>query len=566
MNFPIRDLEFHVEDALLERAEQLIDLQAVHQFQEVERHLWVALVKDQETFEVEVQISPSKLKAFTCECEQEKTNDLCAHVVVILILLRQKAKAKQAVVKEKKAVKAKAKTPNRITTATILDLVKPNELKAFIKKYASQDRTFTLMLKAQFAHIVPGHDEKEHISKVLANAIKGVKRPGKPITASGVKLVQRVVNTLHQQSEEAQYKKHYADVFESLTAIISQVAVLCGAVKSDTVLPKLIEQAYSSLGKLVKSNIAPQLETEVWEFLINESQRPTYYLNELWPDLFALMQKMSTTNARQEQFIAILDELEKERFAQKNTIVRSGILNTKMSVLNLQENKVALDVFLKQHMNDKEVLHSAIKLSIEKKDWKKVKQLASYGLSKNVADPDDISLHKFLLESATHLREKKAVIKHALVCFQEDYDFKYIELIKSHSAKKWLKIRDQLIVDLKAKKFNVETRNCIAKLLADEKLDQELLTYVESTMSLDLLNKYDDALRISYKNKLPDLYKKLIYNYLNNYLGRQAAIKVRKSIEHLLAQDQTKLANSLVSEIRLNYKERHSLLEELGKF
>jgi len=564
MNFPIKDLEFHIEDALIERAEQLIALQAIRQFQEIERHLWVAMIEDVETFEVEVQISPSKLKAFTCDCQRTKATDLCAHVVVLLILLRQKAKVKQEQVKEKKA--AKVKVPNRITTATILDLVKPNELKAFIKKYASQDRTFTLMLKAQFAHIVPGHEEKEHISKVLAHTIKGVKRPGKPITSSGIKLVQRVVNTIHQQSEEAQYKRHYSDVFESLTAIISQVVVLCGSVNDDAVLPKLIEQSYQSLQKLLKSNIAPQLETEIWDFLTTESLRPSYYLNGLWPDLLALMIQSSNTDARQEQFVAILDELEKERFAQKNTEVRSGILNTKMSVLNLQGNQAALDFFLKHNMNDKDVLLGAIKLSADKNDWKKVKQLAGYGLSKKVVDSDDISLHEYLLESATQLREKKEVIKHALICFLDNYDFKYIELIKSHAGKKWLKIRNQLIEDLKEKKFNVETRNCIAKLLADEKLDQELLVYVESTMSLDLLNKYDDTLRASFDEQLSGVYKKLIYNYLNNYIGRQAAVKVRKSIEHLLVQDQTKLARTLVNEIRLNYKERHSLLEELGKF
>ncbi len=564
MNFPIKDLEFHIEDALIERAERLIALQAVRQFQEIERHLWVAMVKDEQTFEVEVQISPSKLKAFTCDCERSQASDICAHVVVILILLREKAKIKQKEVKEKKVTKTKV--PNRITTSTILDLVRPNELKAFIKKYASQDRTFTLMLKAQFAHIVPGHEEKEHISKVLENAIKGVKRPGKPITTSGIKLVQRVVNTIHQQSEEAQYKKHYADVFESLTAIISQLVVLCGFVKDDTVLPKLLEQSYKSLHKLTKSNIAPQLENEIWEFLLNESQGPSYYLNDLWPDLLALMTQMSTTSPRQERFIEILDELEKERFSQRNTVVRSGVLNTKMSVLNLQGNQAALDLFLKYNMNDKAILLSAVKLSADKTDWKKVKQLATYGLDKNILESNDISLHEYLLEAAIQLREKKEVIKHALVCFREAYDFKYIDLIKSHAGKKWLKIRNQLIDDLKTEKFNIETRNCIAKLFADENLSLELLTYVESTLSLDLLKKYDEDLRISYSKKLPDIYKKLIYNYLNNYIGRQAAVKVRQSIEHLLAQDQTNLANSLVSEIRLNYKERHALLDELGRF
>ena len=565
MKFPLKDIEIFIADNVLEAAEKLIEANSIRQFQELERNLWVALIEDGDTYEIEAQISPSKVKAFTCDCATIKTAGMCRHVAAILLLLRQKINARAEKIKKAKEA-PKKKTPNRITTATILDLVKPNELKAFVKKYASQDRTFALLLKAQFTHIVPGHEEKEHINKVLENTINSVKRPARGINTSGIKLIQKVVDTILLQSEEALAKKHYSEVFDSLNASILQLAPLAGLNKQDRTFPKLVIRTYTILGRLCKANIAPQLENEIWEFLLKECSKAVYYLCSFWSELLSLTLRLATTNPRQEVFSNLLDSMENERFVKNNTSVRSALLSAKMSLLNLQGNQAAIDFFLKYNMNDKEVLMNAIQLSVEKEDWSKVKQLATYGKDKEIADIDEHQLNVYLLEATVAKKEKRNTIKYASICFQSSYDFQFLNTLKQVAGKKWVQTRDALLQKLLAKPYSIENRNAIAKIYSDENLTKELLEFIDTSKSLDLLKLYDQQIRQSFPDQLPHTYKSLIYNYLNNYIGPKAATKVRQSIEHLIAQDEQKLARSLVRGIRLEYKERHALMEELGRF
>ncbi len=567
MKFQLADIELHIADPILEKAELLIEAQAIRQFQEIERNLWVALIEDQETFEVEVQISPSKVKAYTCDCAVIKQSGICQHVAAILILLRKRINARREKAQQRKEqTTKKTKVPNRITTTTILDLVKPNELKAFVKKYASQDRTFTLMLKAQFAHIVPGHEEKEHISKVLQNTIKSVIRPGKRINNSGVKLIQKVTNTILTQSEEALYKKHYADVFDSISAIILQLAPLMNSANEDDSFSKLINRSYQLLNKLYKSKIAPQLDQEIWEFVSNECKRAAYYLNQNWTAPLSLILLMANAKNRQDKLATILENLEAERYVVQDADIRSALLNTRLSLLNRQDNQAAMEFFLKYNMNDKEILLKALQLSADKEDWPQVKQLATYGLEQQILDEEVHLVNEYFLKAAVEKKEKRNIIKYATLCFHTTYDFKHLELIKSVSGKKWKSFRDNLLKEMMDKPYGIENRNAIAKIFADEKLDHELFDFIVHSKSLDLLKVYDKRLRLSFGEKLPTVYKSLIFNYLNNYIGRPAANKIRQSIEHLLAQDQNKLAKSLLQEIRKEYSDRNALMEELGRF
>ena len=566
MKFKLADIELHIADPMLEKAELLIEGQTIRQFQEIERNLWVALIEDEETFEVEVQISPSKVKAFTCDCKVIQQSGICQHVAAILILLRQKLNDRKEKAQQKKEQSTKAKVPNRITTTTILDLVKPNELKAFVKKYASQDRTFTLMLKAQFAHIVPGHEEKEHISKVLQNTIKSVIRPGKKLNNSGVKLIHKVANTILTQSEEALYKKHYADVFDSVSAIILQLAPLMSSNNNDDSFPKLINQTYQLLNKLSKSKIAPQLDQEIWEFTAKESQRASYYVHENWTEPLSLVLLMANSKNRQDELVAILENLEKERFATQDSDVRAALLNTRLSLINRQGNQAAMEFFLKYNMNNKEILLKAMQLSADKEDWPQVKQLATYGLGHQILDEEVQLVNEYFLKAAIEKKEKRNIVKYASLCFHATFDFKYLDQVKSVAGKKWKSFRDNLLIEMKAKSYSIENRNAIAKLYFDEKLDHELFEFIEESKSLDLLKTYDERLRLSFGDELPAVYKSLIFNYLNNYIGRPAANKIRQSIEHLLAQDQNKLARSLLKEIRKEYNDRNALMEELRRF
>ena len=65
MNFPLQNLELHIEENALIEGEKLFESGEIGQLLEVERHLWIGHVAG---YEAEVQISPSKVVAASCDC------------------------------------------------------------------------------------------------------------------------------------------------------------------------------------------------------------------------------------------------------------------------------------------------------------------------------------------------------------------------------------------------------------------------------------------------------------------------------------------------------------------
>ena len=67
MLFPLKNIEAHVEDRFFIIGETLYEQGKVTDLSEAEKHLWLANVVGNE---VEVQITPSKVRACTCECSR----------------------------------------------------------------------------------------------------------------------------------------------------------------------------------------------------------------------------------------------------------------------------------------------------------------------------------------------------------------------------------------------------------------------------------------------------------------------------------------------------------------
>ena len=61
MNFPLQNIEVHLDEQSLLAGETLLEAGSVEDLKEVEKNLWVAKVVDQQNYEVEVKLSPSRL-------------------------------------------------------------------------------------------------------------------------------------------------------------------------------------------------------------------------------------------------------------------------------------------------------------------------------------------------------------------------------------------------------------------------------------------------------------------------------------------------------------------------
>ena len=135
----LKDFEYNINPAVAQSAQQLVQAGAVRALREVEKHFWVALVEDPEEAprEVEVMITPHKIKAFTCECWPAGRRLMCMHIAATLLKLRQFLEQK-AEERRARAEKLAAAEPGRLTVQQVLDEVSPEALMDFVRDYARQ--------------------------------------------------------------------------------------------------------------------------------------------------------------------------------------------------------------------------------------------------------------------------------------------------------------------------------------------------------------------------------------------------------------------------------------------
>ena len=71
MNFFLQQIERHIDESLLIQGEDILAKDGILSLEEIESHLWAFKVIEEgdAKFEVEIQITPSKIKAFTCDCD-----------------------------------------------------------------------------------------------------------------------------------------------------------------------------------------------------------------------------------------------------------------------------------------------------------------------------------------------------------------------------------------------------------------------------------------------------------------------------------------------------------------
>ncbi len=561
MAFPLSKIELHIDDGVIVEAEKLLEDERISGITESDPGLWIAVATlNEKSYEIEVLLKGNTVKAHTCECGKSDKKSYCIHVVALLLqLVNIKKKEAKKVTKKTK----KVKIPRRITLPYVLDLCDPKDLKEFIIEYASQDRNFGILLKAHFAHLLPRTEDNEPISKLLANSVKAIKKPGKTMSRNDWKMMKKVLHTFLKQAEDALYKKHYADVFETTEAMLQLLSPMLLLTEDRKVFSEAIVNSLLLLRKTTKANLAPELESEIWRLGISEAEKRVYYFYDLWQPLGNLLLEAARTKERSSQFLQILEEKSQDSFVLKHPEVSAGIVNFKIQLFELQHNDAALKRYLEENISHPEVLKQAILLAAQNENWVQLEQLSKFALDRNDDTEKAIEFKKQLLSAYRFQKKKKKSGSLAKELFLDTYDLEFLQFLRNNAGKKWPELRATILTELEALPNRMRKTKVLALLYAQENMTDELHQHLKDSLSLDLLREFDELLFQQDAYKTASLYKEVIDHYLENYVGRPAAIKVRESIRHLMSIQQDELAHSLMDFVRKKYGDRGSLLEAL---
>lgn len=559
MNFSLRHLENNVTEAALLEGEDLIEQDAIEAPQELEKNLWVT---NAEGFEVEVQLSGTKVTAGTCECEAFQQSGMCGHFVGSLFLLRQKKQQQKAQQAKQKASAA----PRRLTTGVVLDQIDPGELIEFVREYARTHRNFAIELKARFASSVSNLESRDKYSQLLDTTINAVRKPNRQITLRGAQRLAKVIKELHQQIEQYLATEHYVEVADIALSIIEKVSpVLSKVQRQRDVLRSLLVQDFEYLLALTEKSPAPKLLQRLWEDSLREYNKITYQNNQLDHLFFKLMLKVAQDKAQLE---TLLDKIKQHTTKyEKSGSSPTDYMLLQIAALERLDRPKAARTLIEQHLNTPEVLDYAIQQARRQGNRPREQALAQIGLRLELPGSFQGKLEALLLHIAEEEGENADIQTFGMRRFYRSLDLKdYLKARRATPPGARSALFEQALAELRKRPYTTNIRDTLSDLLIAEEQWEILMAYTAEVNSLDLLGRVDPYLWPRFPKQVKALYRQMLHEYAGHYVGPKTARRIGLALEHLQKLNANGFVRDLAQELREQYPERHTLTAELAAF
>ena len=564
MNFQLRNLETHISEFALTEGEFLLERQQISNLVELERHLWIANVGTEPTYEVEVKISPSKVLAATCDCDDFTREKMCPHVAALLLMLRKKRTELQ---QKKQQREKKKRSTKKLTTGLILDQIGSEDLKAFVKQYAKTNRNFAIALKARFASEISVIDSEEKYAQLLETTIKAARRPDRQISHRGSQKIEKVIEQLLGQAADQIALKQFSEAFIICRSILDKIPPIINKLTGgEEALMRSITKTFDNLNQILDRQPPAALRESIWNYGLEESGKAVYRKIQFDRVFFELLLRLADESDQFDQLLFLLDT--QISHYQNQQVDHASFLLMKLNTLEKAGREEATQELIENNLNRQEVLLFAINHAYDHQHYARVKTLATAGLKTSRLRAMHQDLEEMLFQVARREGDKKKLyefgLKRLLSTSQESYFLQLKEALDSQAS--WPRRLKKILNALDELPDTIPRRQLKAAIFATEELESELIDLIRNTRSLEILHQHSGQLSANHKKQIAQLYQDLLQSYLSNHLGRKPSQKIRILISQLHQQGAHDLATSLVEDFRRQFPERHSLMEELEIF
>lgn len=564
MNFFLQQIERHIDESLLIQGEDILAKDGILSLEEIESHLWAFKVIEEgdAKFEVEIQITPSKIKAFTCDCDIFKAQKNCPHIVASLLALRRRKNEEK---KAKRTAKQSAKPSKKLSIQQVLDQLSKEELIEVIKDFTRQNRTFALSLKARYAYKVPSVDSQKAYLQLMNAVLQMARRPDRSFNKRGAGNIAKIMEEMVGQMQIHLLQQHYAEVFALGQSILIKIPPILGKILSEEeILQAPLENTFKVLGQLIEAPIPPALKDRIWDFCLEEVQKIAYRNHQLDHLFHPLLIKLIEDDQQQDLLLEISSRI-LDQYRQEEKALPQA-LYFHYSVWERKYGKKMIQQYIAHSVEGEAELEVLINYVIKQQDYKKAEQFARTAIKLAKSAAEKVIYKTQLLRLAELQKNRTKSIKLAEELFLQSKEIRYFRKIKQAAAEEWPEVLQKLLLKLKKLEDNPKLNALLPQIFGEEQLIEQLLDFIKRYPSIDLLLNFDKFLLPDYQKELQPIYVAEVQNYLNAHLGRITSTKIRAIIQHLHRLGAHRIGNELVQIIRKDYAERPSLMEELSLF
>jgi hypothetical protein len=548
----LKDFEHNISSTTWAAADDLVLAGKVKALREVERHFWVASVEDAEaTYEIEVIITPHKIKAFTCECWTEGRRLMCAHIAAALLKLRQFLEQKEEARKVKAEQRATSEL-SRITVVNVLDKATPEALAAFVQEYARRDRDFALALKTWFAGAV---SNAENPFALVLDSVVPKNPQDKAFREPDFRRLRTTLEDLNKQLAAAYEEHNYPTVFQLAVTILQKINPLLQKLEGQKRL-QLLQQsqaAFFHLSKLQDENMSPELRESAWSAVLDMAGQQIFPSEMNVPVLLFLNREV--TNEAQFRRISAL-------FDQAPSPAPPFVMQLFIAALAQRNSPEAVIRVLEDYVESPPTIRDAIVVLAQARLSEAAFRAGEHFLEKvKFTLGQRRELEDTLLAIAKNSGDPARQINLLWRRFRQSGNFDFFDEMKIIAGKDWPAERKRRLAELRKQGDERTT----AVVLAAEGQKAELAELLEKQEDLKQFQQYENLFLPEDKQFVLNRYVELLSVFLGEHFGRPASEHVRAALAGLMQKGEQELVLDIIRTLTARFPDRPSLPEELAE-
>ncbi len=550
----LKNFEHHISTSTWAAAEELLEQGRVKAMKEVEKHFWVTTVEEGETtFEVEMMITPHKIKAYHCECFTEGRRLMCAHVAASFVKVRQyldnQVAEKQA---KKEAKNQESHELSRLTIHTILETASPEALLDFVRDYARRDRDFSLALKTYFAGAV---SQSENPFALLLDSIIPKAGVNRPFRDPDFRRLRNTLDDIIMQMERAEKQFNWPIAYQIASAIATRISAFLGKNEGQrrAFLLENFQTAILCLQKIYGADVSPEMKDSSWQLIFQMGENAILPVESLRETLSFL----SKTAFENQRFEAIRD-----LFDRTVPPAPPFVLHLYLAAMEARRMPEASIRILADYEDKADVIFAALLQLYYLNLWKSTTIAAEHFIEKKIFDTkQQRELEDILLHIAEKSNDKKRQIIYLKNRFAQSGSLEVLERLKKLYDADWAKQLGKLLDLLREKGDNDK----IAAIWASGQNWPELMAHLNAVNQMPLFQRHEARLLAWDKSAVRDFYLRQLSLFLSLHFGTPAAAQVRNTLQSLLQKGEVELVGEIIRKLSVQFPDRTGLANELSE-
>lgn len=538
------DIELIYDDELVLAGEQLWTDHHVHLQAISDDGVHIIKVADGTDYETEIRYPFTKKQKATCECITFRKDAICKHIIAALFALRKQLKKSEL---QKKANSISVK-PASLNINQIIQDIRPEDLKSFIKTYAKDDKRFATHLKVTFAHKIDLADNIEKYRAILNSIVRPVTTLSHKIAASELKYLMRVLKDFEDQINDNIALSHYRAALDIFIASFSKLEYVRSKYHmQDEALTSLSQRYHAIIGYFVQSRLPAELKQELHRELTDFIQRSYYRFTDFkYNILYFLLPNLNTAERNRIKEILL-------KLLASNPASESAVILAYYMLLCKKYDKEAASFFKDNPLNFTEVVqlftlngHNQLALEMLEKAYK--------------IRPDDKDIINRLLNLYILTDNKARIITLGQHAYINTGDTKYLELLRKELPEEKYSM---VTFEIETGFYNQEkpASGPALNFFRYEENWAGMLIYLEKNLSISDLQKYDTYLYRFEPDTLSELYCLCLDEILKNQLGDTSQLLLEQLKLHWLHNDMHTTIQVVKRFLEEHYGHRPGLIE-----